>query len=145
MPTRFLSRSHANIFLPTDPWRTAETHDSAQGCWLHESARSLPHAQHKDAGYNEAPLTHGAPGPALVDPRVYVQLEALVPKAIARVYMEAPGAKTEAPKQPKKQDETEAPPGWNRSRQGPEKGPNPDGSGRGKIPGFGGRQNLVTF
>ena len=56
-----------------------------------------------------------------------------------------PGAKTEAPKQPKKQDETEAPPGWNRSRQGPEKGPNPDGSGRGKIPGFGGRQILVTF
>ena len=111
MPTRFLSRSHANSFLPTDPWRTAETHDSAQGCWLHESARSLPHAQHKDAGYNEAPLTHGAPGPALVDPRVYVELEALVPKAIARVYMEAPGAKTEAPKQPKKQDETEAPPG----------------------------------
>ena len=90
-------------------------HDGAtrttQGCWLHESARSLPHAQHEDAGYNEAPLTHGAPGPALVDPRVYVQLEALVPKAIARVYMEAPGAKTEAPKQPKKQDETEAPPG----------------------------------
>ena len=33
----------------------------------------------------------------------------------------------------------------NRSRQGPEKGANPDGSGRGKIPGFGGRQNLVTF
>ena len=82
---------------------------------------------------------------ALVEPRVYVELEALVPKAIARVYMEAPGAKIEAPKQPKKQDETEAPPGWNRSRQGPEKGPNPDGSGRGKIPGFGGRQNLCTF
>ena len=34
---------------------------------------------------------------ALVEPRVYVELEALVPKAIARVYMEAPGAKTEAP------------------------------------------------
>ena len=33
----------------------------------------------------------------------------------------------------------------NRSRQGPEIGANPDGSGRGKIPGFGGRQNLVTF
>ena len=33
----------------------------------------------------------------------------------------------------------------NRSRQGPEKGANPDGSGRGKIPEFGGRQNLVTF
>ena len=118
---------------------------TAQGCWLHESARSLPHEQHKDAGYNEAPLTHGAPGLALVEPRVYVELEALVPKAIARVYMEAPGAKTEAPKQPKKQDETEAPPGWNRSRQGPEKGPNPDGSGRGKIPGFGGHHNLCTF
>ena len=33
----------------------------------------------------------------------------------------------------------------NRSRQGPEIGANPDGSGRGKIPGFAGRQNLVTF
>ena len=33
----------------------------------------------------------------------------------------------------------------NRSRQGPEIGANPDGSGRGKIPGFGGRQNLCTF
>ena len=33
----------------------------------------------------------------------------------------------------------------NRSRQGPEIGANPDGSGRDKIPGFGGRQNLVTF
>ena len=33
----------------------------------------------------------------------------------------------------------------NRSRQGPEIGANPDGSGSGKIPGFGGRQNLVTF
>ena len=33
----------------------------------------------------------------------------------------------------------------NRSRQGREIGANPDGSGRGKIPGFGGRQNLVTF
>ena len=33
----------------------------------------------------------------------------------------------------------------NRSRQGPEIGANPDGSGRSKIPGFGGRQNLVTF
>ena len=33
----------------------------------------------------------------------------------------------------------------NRSRQGPEIEANPDGSGRGKIPGFGGRQNLVTF
>ena len=33
----------------------------------------------------------------------------------------------------------------NRSRQEPEKGANPDGSGRSKIPGFGGRQNLVTF
>ena len=33
----------------------------------------------------------------------------------------------------------------NRSRQGPEIGANPDGSGRGKSPGFGGRQNLVTF
>ena len=59
--------------------------------------------------------------------------------------MEAPGAKTEAPKQPKKQDETEAPPGWNRCRQGPENRPNPDGSGRGKIPGFGGRQNPLCF
>ena len=38
-------------------------------------------------------------------------------------YQRIPGAKTEAPKQPKKQDETEAPPGWNRSRQGPDKGP----------------------
>ena len=48
------------------------------------------------------------------DPRISlenVELEALMPKATARVYMEAPGAKTEAPKQPKKQDETEAPPG----------------------------------
>ena len=27
----------------------------------------------------------------------------------------------------------------------PSKGPNPDGSGRGKNPGFDGRQNLVTF
>ena len=60
-------------------------------------------------------------------------------------YQRIPGAKTEAPKQPKKQDETEAPPGWNRARQGPEKGPNPDRSGRGKIPGFGGRQNLCTL
>ena len=33
----------------------------------------------------------------------------------------------------------------NRSRQGPQKGANPDGSGRSKIPEFGGRQNLVTF
>ena len=33
----------------------------------------------------------------------------------------------------------------NRSRQGPEIGATPDGSGRGKIPGFSGRQNLVTF
>ena len=33
----------------------------------------------------------------------------------------------------------------NRSRQAPEIGANPDGSGRGKIPGFGGRQNLCTF
>ena len=33
----------------------------------------------------------------------------------------------------------------NRSRQDPEKGANPDGSGRGKIPGLGGRQDLVTF
>ena len=33
----------------------------------------------------------------------------------------------------------------NRSRQGAEIGGNPDGSGRGKIPGFGGRQNLFTF
>ena len=33
----------------------------------------------------------------------------------------------------------------NRSRQGPEKGANPDGSGRRKIPGFGGRQTLRTF
>ena len=33
----------------------------------------------------------------------------------------------------------------NRSRQGREIGANPDGSGRGKIPGFGSRQNLVTF
>ena len=33
----------------------------------------------------------------------------------------------------------------NRSRQAPEIRANPDGSGRGKIPGFGGRQNLVTF
>ena len=33
----------------------------------------------------------------------------------------------------------------NWSRQGPEIGANPDGSGRGKIPGFGGRQNLVSF
>ena len=30
MPTRFLSRSHANSFLPTDPWRTAETHESLE-------------------------------------------------------------------------------------------------------------------
>ena len=93
---------------------------TAQECWLHQSARSLPHEQHQDAGYNEAPLTHEAPGLALLEPRVYVELEAPVPKAIARAYMEAPGAKTEAPKQPKKQDETEAPPGWNRSRQGPD-------------------------
>ena len=61
-----------------------------------------------------APLTHVAPGPALVDPRVYVEPEALVPKAIAGV--KAPGAKTEALKQPKKQDETEAPPGWKGSQ-----------------------------
>ena len=40
--------------------------------------------------------------------------------------LEVKHAILEAPKQPKKQDETEAPPGWNRSRQGPEKGPNPD-------------------
>ena len=33
----------------------------------------------------------------------------------------------------------------NRSRQGPEKGANPHGSGRGKIPEIGSRQNLVTF
>ena len=33
----------------------------------------------------------------------------------------------------------------NRSRQGAEIGANPDGSGRGKIPGFGGRRNLCTF
>ena len=33
----------------------------------------------------------------------------------------------------------------NGCRQGREKGANPDTSGRGKIPGFGGRQNLVTF
>ena len=33
----------------------------------------------------------------------------------------------------------------NRSRQEPEKRANPDVSGRSKIPGFGGRQNLVTF
>ena len=33
----------------------------------------------------------------------------------------------------------------NRSRQGAEIGANPDGSGRSKIPGLGGRQNLVTF
>ena len=33
----------------------------------------------------------------------------------------------------------------NRSRQGPEIGATPDGSGRSKIPGFGGSQNLVTF
>ena len=83
--------------------------------------------QHKDAGYTNPHvlshmnstrmlattrlLSHMARQPALVEPRVYVELEALVPKATARVYMEAPGAKTEAPKQPKKQDETEAPPG----------------------------------
>ena len=33
----------------------------------------------------------------------------------------------------------------NGSRQGPEKGANPDGAGRTKIPGFGGRQNHGTF
>ena len=33
----------------------------------------------------------------------------------------------------------------NRSRPGPQIGANPDGSGRGEIPGFGGRQILVTF
>ena len=33
----------------------------------------------------------------------------------------------------------------NGCRQGREKGANPDTSGRAKIPGFGGRQNLVTF
>ena len=88
-----------------------------------KSARSLPHA-------NRGHETHSS---------------ITTTDASRRVYMQAPGAKTEAPKQPKKQDETEAPPGWNRSRQGPEKGPNPDGSGRGKIPGFGGRRILCTF
>ena len=33
----------------------------------------------------------------------------------------------------------------NGSHQGPEKGANPDGAGRTKIPGFGGRQNHGTF
>ena len=37
--------------------------------------------------------------------------------------LEVKHAILEAPKQPKKQDETEAPPGWNRSRQGPDQGP----------------------
>ena len=84
-----------------------------------------------------------------------LHFELLAPKATAMAaedlgdlqaeILEVKHAILEAPKQPKKQDETEAPPGWNRSRQGPEKGPNPDGSGRGKIPGFGGRQNLCTL
>ena len=84
-----------------------------------------------------------------------LHFELLAPKATAMAaedlgdlqaeILEVKHAIPEAPKHPKKQDETEAPPGWNRARQKPEKGPNQDGSGRGKIPGFGGRQNLCTL
>ena len=51
-------------------------------------------------------------------------------------------ARTEAP-QGSRMDPELLP--QNRSRQEPQIGANPDGSGRGKIPRFGGRQNLCTF
>ena len=51
-------------------------------------------------------------------------------------------ARTEAP-QGSRMDPELLP--QNRSRQEQQIGANPDGSGMGKIPGFGGRQNLCTF